>query len=661
MYTFAGLAASPVLAAVREPTPAAPCGPFLRNNKLARKAIVLGMDGLDPVLVRRFVDEGKMPTFKRLMGRGHFGTLRTTMPPQSPVCWASFISGTNPGGHGIFDFVHRDPATFTPYLSTSRSFGSDSQISLGSWSIPLSSGRVDLLRKGPALWEPFEANDVPATIFQVPANFPVIGKGKTRAISGMGTPDLCGTYGMSSYFSDTPVPDSDEFTSVRVARVRLQGHKARAKLVGPPNAFKSTNEPVEIDFTVTRDPTERVLRIDIQDRKFILKQGEWSDWIPLRFEFIPYFASVSGNVRFLAKEVHPGFKLYVSPIQIDPLHPSMPISNPAGYSAEVAEAIGLFHTQGLPADIKALSYGVLSDEQYWEQAKTVLAESERALDFELGRLDEGLLFFYFSSPDQNEHMMWRNMDPTHPLFDPGAKPEVQDAVSFVYRRMDDALNRALARVDGTTLLMVMSDHGFAPFTREFHLSTWLVEQGYTAVQDKQTYHDARFFECVDWGRTQAYALGINGLYLNLKGREKQGSLRPEDGDRVKREIIRKLERVTDPSTGRPVVMKAYDAAEIYSGPFTALAPDILVGYHPGYRSSDEAVLGKFPEGVLRDRNDKWAADHCMDPRAVPGTLLTNWRCTGADPALWDLAPSIIRAFGLPVPEGMTGRPLLEAT
>jgi predicted AlkP superfamily phosphohydrolase/phosphomutase len=658
--SIAGLTASSALGAVPSPVAEAPRGPFLRNRKLATKAIVLGMDGLDPVLVRRFVEEGRMPTFKRLMERGHFGSLQTTMPPQSPVCWASFITGTNPGGHGIFDFVHRDPATFTPYLSTSRSHPSESQIKLGSWSIPLASGRVDLLRKGPALWEPFEAADIPATIFQVPANFPVVGKGNTRAISGMGTPDLNGSYGMSSYYADASIQGVEEFTSVRAATVKVIDHKVRSTLKGPQNPFKNTKEATEIEFTATRDPVEKVMKIEIQDKKFILVEGEWSEWIPLRFEFIPYFASVSGNVRFLAKEIHPGFKLYVSPIQIDPFHPSMPISNPEGYSAEVAEAIGLFHTQGLPADIKALSYGVLSDEEYLQQAKTVLYESERALDFELSRFDEGLLFFYFSSPDQNEHMMWRNMDPAHPLYDPTAKPEVHDAVAFFYSRMDDALKRALAKVDSSTLMMVMSDHGFAPFTREFHLSTWLVEQGYTAVKDKKKYHNSKFFEYVDWGRTQAYAIGINGLYLNLKGREKNGSLRAEEAEGVKREIIRKLEQVVDPVNGKPVVMKAYDARELYSGPFTELAPDILVGYHPGYRSSDEAVLGKFPEGILRNRNDKWAADHCMDPRAVPGTLLTNWRCTGQNPGLWDLAPSIIRAFGLSVPEGMTGRALLEA-
>jgi predicted AlkP superfamily phosphohydrolase/phosphomutase len=634
-------------------------GPFLKNSKLTSKAIVLGMDGLDPILIRRFVDSGKMPTFKRLMERGHFGKLQTTMPPQSPVAWASFITGTNPGGHGIFDFIHRDPTTFTPYLSTSRATASGTTLDIGSWSIPLSSGRVDLLRKGPALWEPFDEHDIPATIYQIPANFPVIGKGKTKAISGMGTPDLLGGYGTSFFYSDTPVPDSDTFTSVIVTVVKVVDNLVSTKLPGPENALRNTHERTEVEFTVRRDPVNKALIINIQGQKILLEQGEWSDWVPLRFELMPLFAGVSGMVRFFAKEIHPGFKLYVSPVQIDPLDPSMPICSPPGFSAEVAGAIGRFYTQGLPADLKALSSGVLADEEYLQQAKLVLGESERALDYELGRFDEGLLFFYFSSPDQNEHMMWRNMDSSHPLYDPNARPEVHDAVSFFYQRMDECLRRTLERADSSTLVMVMSDHGFAPFTREFHLSTWLVEQGFTAVTDAKRYHRSKLYDYVDWSKTKAYALGINGLYLNIKGRENRGILSEQEADRVRRELIAKLEAVTDPVNGKPVVMKAYDAREIYEGPYLGLAPDILVGYHGGYRASDEAVLGQFPEGTFRDRTNKWSADHCMDPRVVPGTLLTNWRCTVDDPGLWDLAPSIVSAFGLPTPRGMTGRACLE--
>ncbi len=633
--------------------------PFIRDNSKARKAIVIGMDGVDPGLVRRFVAEGKLPTFKKLMETGYFGPLQTTLPPQSPVAWSSFISGTNPGGHGIYDFIHRDASAFTPYLSTSRSFAGSSKIDIGHWSLPLESGRVELMRKGAKIWQPFEDAQIPATIFQIPGNFPVVGK-STRMISGMGTPDLLGGYGTFTYYTDTYVEGSEKFTSGRVVKVRLIDHKVKTVLQGPQNAFRNDGKPSEIDLIIRRDPSEQTVKIDIQDQQFLLRQGEWTDWVPLRFDFVPHVFSASGMVRFYAKEVHPRLKLYVSPINIDPADTSLPICSPANYSAEVSEAVGRFHTQGLPADTKGLAYGVLSNDEFLSQSKQVLLESERNFEFELSRFKEGLLFFYFSSVDQNSHMMWRNMDPTHPLYEPNASPEAKNAVTFFYQRMDEMLRLALSKVDSSTLLIALSDHGFCPFVREFHLSTWLVQQGYTAVTDPDKYQESEFFDYVDWNKTKAYALGINGIYLNLKGREKRGVVAADEIEALKAEIIAKLASVRDPQNGKRIIVTAYDSQKAYSGPFVSLAPDIVVGYDRGYRVSDEAVLGKFPRGIVGDRTDKWSADHCVDPSVVPGIFLTNWRCTGPNPGIWDVAPSILNAFGLPVPSGMTGTPQLEA-
>ena len=158
--------------------------PSIKNKKLAGKTFVLGIDGMDPVLLRRFVRRGGMPTFKKFMESNYFGPLQTTMPPQSPVAWASFITGTNPGGHGIFDFIHREPETLAPFLSTSRSYGTEKSMRIGNWSFPLKGGKVENLRGGPAFWTVLEENDIPVSLFKLPANFPVI-PSKARVISGM--------------------------------------------------------------------------------------------------------------------------------------------------------------------------------------------------------------------------------------------------------------------------------------------------------------------------------------------------------------------------------------------------------------------------------------------------------------------------------------------
>jgi predicted AlkP superfamily phosphohydrolase/phosphomutase len=206
----------------------------------------------------------------------------------------------------------------------------------------------------------------------------------------------------------------------------------------------------------------------------------------------------------------------------------------------------------------------------------------------------------------------------------------------------------------------MSDHGFAPFSRELHLSTWLVENGFMAVTDKSKFHSSQFYQYVDWSKTKAYVMGLNGIYINLEGRDKRGSVSPNDMPKIKQEIINKLTPLQDPKTGRRAITQVYDSAEIYRGPYVGLAPDLVVGYESGYRISDESVLGKFPEGIFADRTDPWAADHCMDPSHVPGVLLSNKSVRHPTPALWDLAPTILREFGYDAPREMEGKPIFAA-
>ena len=632
---------------------------FLRKNKLASRIMALGVDGMDPVLLRRFVAEGVMPNFEKLMRSGYFGELRTTMPPQSPVAWASFISGTNPGGHGIYDFVHRDPKTFSPYLSTSRSFGSKKSIELGKWALPLKAGRVELLREGRPFWSILEENDIPASLFQIPANFPVEESDSVQ-ISGMGTPDLLGSYGTYTLFSEVDIPGSKNFTGGRVVRVKARDHLIKAKLTGPENPFRSSGELTEMDVVIRRDPWEQSAKIEISGHALLMQQGEWSEWIPISFDLLPHFASVAGMVRLYLQQVHPHLRLYLTPINIDPLDPELPICSPREYSREQSHAVGRFYTQGFPEDTKALSTGIFSNDEYFRQAQIVLEERMRAFEYEFNRFDEGFFFFYFSSVDQNSHVMYRLLDPTHPLYEPNASEQAKQAVKYFYRRMDDVLGQMFSKADSRTTLMVLSDHGFAPFRREVNLSTWLAKEGFTALNDPARMDRYDLYKNVDWSKTKAYVLGLNGIYINIEGREQRGSVKPEQVTQIKQQIIARLKELRDPLNGAPAVVQAYDTSQIYSGPFTSLAPDIVVGYQSGYRISDESVLGKFPKEVVSDRLDKWSADHCMDPSVVPGVLLTNRQVAAPQPALWDLAPSILQAFGIPKHPAMDGDPIFKA-
>ncbi len=620
-----------------------------------KKVLVLGFDGLDPQILERLVKAGKLPNFKALMDSGDFRPLATSIPPLSPVAWANFITGMNPGGHGIFDFIHRDPQTMIPYLSTSRTEPAKRTLRLGSWVIPLSSGKITLLRQGKAFWQILEEQGIPTTIVRAPANFPPV-KSKVRQLSGMGTPDLQGTYGIFSFFTDDSIANYKVDSGGDLFPVRVVNHQVQAKLLGPGNSFRAGAPPSAVDFSVLVDPARPVAKIVIQDQQYLLKEGEWTPWIQIQFEMIPLLQSVPGMVRFYLKEAHPHFKLYATPINIDPSAPALPISTPEAYSRELFEEIGPFYTQGMPHDTKALSRGILDDGEFLQQAKIVFDEHMRLFEYELNRFKSGLLFFYTDRVDQLGHMFWRAMDPKHPLYDPGSK--YAHVIEETYKNMDMILGKALERLDSQTTLMVMSDHGFAPFYRAFNLNTWLKEQGYVKLVDKPAKDGAEFFANVNWGETRAYGLGINGLYINLKGREPRGVVEPgTERDSLLKEITEKLLAVRDPKTGEQVIRRVYRAEEVYSGPALQEAPDLIIGYSRGHRVSWESVLGKFSRTLFEDNTDKWSGDHAMAAELVPGVIVVNKKIKSSHPALYDLAPTILKEFGISKGEGMVGKNL----
>lgn len=542
-----------------------------------------------------------------------------------------------------------------PYLSTSRTEPAKRTLRLGSWVIPLSSGKITLLRQGKAFWQILEEQGIPTTIVRAPANFPPV-KSKIRQLSGMGTPDLHGTYGIFSFFTDEPIANYKVDSGGDLFPVRVVNHQVQAKLLGPGNSFRVGAPPSAVDFSVLVDPAHPVAKIVIQDQQYLLKEGEWTPWIQIQFEMVPLLQSVRGMVRFYLKEAHPHFKLYATPINIDPSAPALPISTPEAYSHELFEEIGPFYTQGMPHDTKALSRGILEDGEFLQQAKIVFDEHMRMFEYELNRFKSGFLFFYTDRVDQLGHMFWRAMDPKHPLYVPGS--QYAHVIEETYKNMDMILGKALERLDSQTTLMVMSDHGFAPFYRAFNLNTWLKEQGYVKLVDRPTKDGAEFFANVSWGETRAYGLGINGLYINLKGREPRGVVEPgTERDSLLKEITEKLLAVRDPKTGEQVIRRVYRAEEVYSGPALQEAPDLIIGYSRGYRVSWESVLGKFSQMLFEDNTDKWSGDHAMAAELVPGVIVVNKKIKSSHPALYDLAPTILKEFGISKGEGMVGKNL----
>ena len=622
------------------------------------KCIVLGIDGMDPQLLRQLMREGKTPNFSKLAAMGAFKELATSTPPQSPVAWSSLITGMNPGGHGIFDFIHRDPKTMELYFSTSRVVPARHAVHVGPWMLPIGGGSAEQLRKGKAFWQILDERGIPNVVFRIPANFPPVpSKGKTLA--GMGTPDVRGSYGTFTFYTDDLTTPSGAVEGGEVVPVRVDNSTVQADLIGPDNMFRSKRAVSLEPFRVALDSVEPVAQIAVGQEKFVLREGEWSSWIHVRFQLVPYLASVDGICRFYLKQAHPRFALYVSPINLDPQAPALPLSTPATYTKDLAEETGEFYTQGIAEDTKALSDGVLDDDEYLQQARTVLTEHRRIFDAEFPKFQRGLFFFYFSSLDLNSHMFWRLMDPNHPEYDPASAARNGGAIAGFYEQMDQVLGEAMARLDNHTTLLVVSDHGFAPYARSFNLNSWLMQNGYLKLRKGMAQDPNQPFAQVDWSGTRAYGLGLNGIYLNVRGRERQGIVGPE-ADALEQEIARNLEAVRDPINGAAVIRRVERAHDVYTGPYSRTGPDLLVGYNRGYRAGWKTILGGISEDVLEDNSNPWSGDHCIDPSLVPGVVLSNRKIAAASPALTDIAPTILQVFGIAKDKQMMGHSIIAS-
>jgi predicted AlkP superfamily phosphohydrolase/phosphomutase len=626
------------------------------------KLIILGIDGMDPLLLRNFIARGEMPHFAALAAAGSFLPLETSTPPQSPVAWSNLITGMNPGGHGIFDFIHRNPSTLTPYFSTAEVVPPQHNLRVGDWVFPLSNGRVKLLRSGKAFWQYLDDHKIAVNVIRMPANFPPVAT-RGKSLAGLGTPDLLGGYGTFSFYTDDAAFPAGPVDGGVIYPIQVVRDHVDAYLHGPPNTFHPNNPDLTIPFTVDRDPNEAVARVRIQGQTLVLKAGQWSPWVRLTFTFVPVLEKITGICRIFLKQVHPQFELYISPINIDPAAPALPISTPASYSPDLSEDLGSFYTQGIAEDTKALTSGVFNDDEYLDQARAVFKDQKRIFLHELARFHAGLFFYYFSSIDQNSHMFWRAIDPESPGYSAQLAEKYGHVIETYYREMDTLLGQALQHADADTTVLVVSDHGFAPFRRSFNLNTWLVKNGYLVLnQGAQPGPDANIFADTDWSKTRAYGLGLNALYLNVRGREKEGVVNPgADAEALEEEIAGKLEAERDPRNQEQAITRVDRASIAYSGQESSQAPDLIVGYNRGFRVGWSSVLGGIPVQVFEDNHDPWSGDHCIDYTKVPGVVLSNRKIEAAHPALTDIAPTVLADFGIQRPPSMQGHNIFESS
>ncbi len=624
------------------------------------KIAVVGADGMDPTLLHKYAAAGLLPNCKKLIDAGGFSKLRTTVPPQSPVAWATFISGMDPGGHGIYDFITRDPSTRAPELSTASTAPPKNSVELGKYTVPLSSSKLELSRQGPAVWDVLQEAGVPSWALRAPVNYPPDNT-KARSLCGLTTPDMHGSYGIFSFYTTDPSRDPGDVSGGSIERIRLQRGLAYCALRGPDNSFTPSQPRSEIQFTIERDADHDLVRIRIQEHDLLLKLGEWSDFIDVKFTMVPWLAEVTGICQFYVKEVRPQLQVYCSPVNIDPKAPAFPVSTPSDYSKEIVEQVGRYYTQGMAEATSALSQGVFSDAEFRQQATMVLEKDIEIFRSQLPSFKHGLFYAYFSSLDLNSHMFWRTIDPKHPLYTPELEKQHGDHLPSLYRKIDGFIGELMEHVGPEGQVFIASDHAFTSFRRQFNLNSWLLDNRYSRLKNRLDRDAAPNFANTDWSGTYAYGLGINSLFLNVKGREPDGIVNPGDEyEKLRDQLAAELCEARDPQTGEKPVRRVVKPEAVFrntrGNPHHK--PDLIVCYSDNYRASWDTILGGYPAEHVLDNKDAWSGDHCMDPDFLSGVLLTNAKIKADSPGLDELAPTILHAFNVPVPDTMAGRNLL---
>ncbi|MDB5335551.1 MAG: type phosphodiesterase/nucleotide pyrophosphatase [Planctomycetaceae bacterium] len=620
-------------------------------KSLAKRVVVVGLDGLDPGRVRRLMAEGRLPHLKQLAERGTFTNLATTLPPISPVAWSSFQTGVNPGKHNIFDFLNRNLRTYLPELSSTRIVEGAS--GWRNW-VGLGGGSIRMLRKSQQFWKVLGEFGVFSTILRVPITFPPE-RFFGLSLSAMCTPDLRGTQGSFTLFSTDPEECRETTGGLRILVERI-GHRIEAILPGPPRSSGTEPREFRTRLLITILPEQNAIELRVGRERIRLPLQQDSPWVHVEFRD-GWFTRVSGICRFRVENLQPHFRLYVSPIHLDPERPAMPISHPSYYSLYLGKLHDAFATLGLAEDTWALNAGAITEAAFLDQAWAIHDERERMFFDALRRMQRGLTVCVFDAPDRIQHMFYRHDVADHSANAGRDVTRYAQVLDQMYERMDDLVGRTAKELDDQAVLVVLSDHGFCDFSRGVNLNAWLREHGYLVTQQEGGTGD--YLKGVDWSKTRAYAFGLSGIYLNQQGRESQGIVAPAAAAALRAEIISRLTGLPDPERGRSAIKRVYDAHQAYRGPYAANGPDLVVGYERGYRASWENAVGRCDGPVIQDNTRYWSGDHCVDPELVPGVLFCNRSLvTDRGASILDLAPTILELFGVPAPGYLDGKSLL---
>ena len=635
-----------------------------RSRGSARRVVVLGLDGLDPVIARRLMDQGQLPHLSRLKDTGGFRPLGTTFPAMSPVGWSTFATGVDASGHNIFDFLSRDPASHLPVLSSTRLHRGRPR-RWGPIPLPARGAHFELLRRSKPFWKTCAESGLASTILRVPITFPPDRFGG-KLLSAMCVPDLRGTQGTFSHYTAPGLDLAEAGRTTGGERFVLEPDgqgRWKSVLKGP----DGPDGPLTVPIRVQVDPLVPAARFDIGGHHFHIGADCYSEWVPVVFTPPGRRTRAHGICKVRITSFEPGFSFYVTPVHFDPRRPAMPISNPPHLAIALSRLHGRFATLGLAEDTWALNERVIDEQAFLDQAWAIHEERERQFFHALALQPDGVVSVVFDATDRIQHMFFRYLDPEHPANRGKDTQKHRNVIFDLYRRADKLVGRTLGKLRPGDVLLVVSDHGFKTFQRGVNLNTWFRDHGYLFLKSDPeqgplpAIPEGRRCEAgdIDWPRTRAYTNGLAGFYLNVKGREKDGCVEPGDAVALKQELITALRGLPDPERREEAITELWACEDIYHGPYRGNGPDVIVGYKPGYRADWDAAVGAVSAAAISDNTRSWSGDHCMDPRQVPGVLFCSRPFAATRPSLVDMAPTVLDLLGVPVPGHMTGRSIFQ--
>jgi predicted AlkP superfamily phosphohydrolase/phosphomutase len=624
------------------------------TRPVTHQVVVLGFDGMSPDLAAKWMQEGKLPNFARLAQTGTFAKLGTTNPPESPVAWASFATGLNPGGTGIYDFLARDPETYLPRIALVAKQKPEFLFGL----IPIKGPKVTNERHGTPFYESAADDGFKTTVLRMPLEFPPTPVPGGKLMAGLGVPDARGTWGTFFYFASNLAKEQAGNTEFggKLVRLEMNGGSAKSEISGPvdPTADEYKRISIPVGFQVSPDGNSVTIQLDGQMET--VADRHWSKWFNEKFP-INLFLSVHTISRFYVLETSPELRIYMCPLNIDPKDPALPVTYPAGWSKQLAQKWGDFKTLGWWHDTWALNEERIGEGVFLQDTYHTMDTLTKMVLDQLKNHPPSLMVAIYTSTDSVQHMFWRLTDPTSPRYDAALAKKYGDAILQVYQAADKVVGEVEKNMKPGGTLIIVSDHGFHAFNYGFNTNTWLVKNGYMVLKNPEAqekeysleslYSHGSFFPNVDWSRTRAYALGLGQIYLNIYGRERYGIIEPgQQAHQVEEDIRSKLLAYRDPRTNKPVLEDVFLGSDIDHGPYAKEAPDLQLNFEPGYRTSWETSLGAIPPGIVVPNMRKWSGDHCAsDPKNTHAILFINRKLDSSDPSIMDVAPTVLKLLG----------------